>query len=77
MHWPSKNAARNEPFWGGREVLKYSRELMNSEKSELVAAQNSGHQRNHLHPLKSNIDTQNDGFLDVSPFKHGDFGYLC
>ena len=22
-------------------------------------------------PSKSNIDTQNDGFLDVSPFKHG------
>ena len=27
-------------------------------------------------PPKSNIDTQNDGFLDVSPFKHGYFGYL-
>lgn len=24
-------------------------------------------------PPKSNIDAQNDGFLDVSPFKHGNF----
>ena len=30
----------------------------------------------YIHP-KSKIDTQNDGFLDVSPFKHGYFGYLC
>ena len=30
----------------------------------------------HIHP-KSNIDTQNDGILDVSPVKHGYFGYLC
>ena len=28
-------------------------------------------------PPKSNTDTQNDGFLDVSPFKHGYFWYLC
>ena len=27
-------------------------------------------------PPKSNIETQNDGFLDVSPFKHGYFGYI-
>ena len=26
---------------------------------------------------KSNIDTQNAGFLDVFPFKPGYFGYLC
>ena len=25
-------------------------------------------------PLKTNIDTKNDGLEDVSPFKHGYFG---
>ena len=25
---------------------------------------------------KSNIDTKNDGLENVSPFKHGNFGYL-
>ena len=29
----------------------------------------------YIHPQKSNIDTKHDGFLDVSPFKHGCFGY--
>ncbi len=28
-------------------------------------------------PPKSNIDTKNDGLENVSPFKHGYFGYLC
>ena len=28
-------------------------------------------------PPKSNIDTTNDGLENVSPFKHGNFGYLC
>ena len=28
-------------------------------------------------PPKSNIDTKNDGFLNVSPFKYGYFGYPC
>ena len=29
-------------------------------------------------PPKSNIDTQDDGFLDASPFKHGVIlVYLC
>ena len=28
-------------------------------------------------PRKLNIDTQNDGFKDVSPFEYGYFGYLC
>ena len=26
---------------------------------------------------KSNIDTKNDGLENVSPFKHGYFGYPC
>ena len=26
-------------------------------------------------PLKSNIDTKNDGVLNVPPFKYGYFGY--
>ena len=28
-------------------------------------------------PPKSKIDTQNDGFKNVSPFKYGYFGYPC
>ena len=28
-------------------------------------------------PPKTNIDTKNDGLENVSPFKHGYFGYLC
>ena len=28
-------------------------------------------------PGKSNIDTKNDVFLNVSPFKYGYFGYPC
>ena len=28
-------------------------------------------------PPKTNMDTLNDGLEDVSPFKHGYFGYLC
>ena len=31
----------------------------------------------YLPPPKSNIDTKNDGFQNVSPFKYGYFGYLC
>ena len=27
--------------------------------------------------LKTNMDTQNDGLVKVSPFKHGNFWYLC
>ena len=38
---------------------------------------NFTNQQNMPTPPKSNIDTQNDGFLDVSPFKHGYLGYLC
>ncbi len=26
---------------------------------------------------KPNMDTKNDGLENVSPFKHGYFGYLC
>jgi len=28
-------------------------------------------------PLKTNMDTQNDGLEKVSPFKYGNFWYLC
>ena len=28
-------------------------------------------------PPKFNVDTKNDGLESVSPFKHGNFGYLC
>ena len=28
-------------------------------------------------PPKSNINTKNDGFKNVSPFKYGYFGYPC
>ena len=27
--------------------------------------------------LETNIDTKNDGFLNVPPFKDGSFGYPC
>ena len=28
-------------------------------------------------PPKTNMDTQNDGFQKVTPFKHGNCWYLC
>ena len=28
-------------------------------------------------PRKTNMDTQNDGLEEVSPFKHGNCWYLC
>ena len=31
----------------------------------------------YVTPLKTNMDTRNDGWEKVTPFKHGHFGYLC
>ena len=32
---------------------------------------------NHIHPRNLTLNTKNDGLENVSPFKHGYFGYLC
>ena len=33
--------------------------------------------KSNVTPPKTNIHIKNDGLEDVSPFKHGYFGYLC
>ena len=33
--------------------------------------------RLYITPQKPNMDTQNDGLKKVTPFKNGNFWYLC